>query len=520
MLFAFLLITNFVYFISSAYVICSNDGSHFALVSALVEQKSVKIRDFISYTEMMDYAYKDGEYYSDRAPGTAFLSIPFYILGKILRETGIGKYLSGHENICEVFVIFLPNIAGTLAVFLLFKLLTFFGFGFGPSLFSSLLFAFTTLAWFESTHLFSHAISMLMVLGAVYLVVTTKRLDSAHMRHFLGMSALLSFASITEIQNVLLIGPFLLYVLLSRKIDVRKILNRDVLVPLLLAMLLFIAIYSSLLVYNFVAFNEMTIKSNKYNPNFPEERSFATSLSGDFLVGLDRLFTNVFNSEVILDWTKGTRNNTPGVLVTSPILLLSLIGFYYLFRTKRHETFFFLLLILTEAVIVSLHRTVLTRHVTTVLPFVFLPVVFVVKGSFEQLGNTGNSLLKRCWLLSLILILSVLSAARVFYIMNTYWGRSELPPFIFAREIPSYLFFYGSLFLIHQSLRLCMSKHGGKLSLSASMGAFLAWVRLFVLCFGISGKFRRSAGLISAVLRLTGLEMGFQQFPHSSSGHF
>jgi len=468
MLFAFLLITNFVYFISSAYVICSNDGSHFALVSALVEQKSVKIRDFISYTEMMDYAYKDGEYYSDRAPGTAFLSIPFYIFGKILGETGIGRFLSRHENICEVSVIFLPNIAGTLAVFLLFKLFMFFGFGFGPSLFSSLLFAFTTLAWFESTHLFSHAISMLMVLGAVYLVVTMKRLDSTHIRNFVGISALLSFASITEIQNVLLIGPFILYVLLSRKVEVKKVLDKDVLTPLLLALLLFAAIYSSLLVYNFVAFNEVTIKSNKYNPNFPEERSFATSLSGNPLIGLDKLFTNILNSEVILDWNKGNRNNTPGLFMTSPVLLFSLIGFYYLFRTKRHEALLFLMLILTEVGIVSLHTTVLTRHVTTILPFVFLPAVFVVERSFEQSENTENSLLKRYWLLSLILILSALSAGRIFYIMNTYWGRSMSSPFTFVQEIPSYALFYGSLFLIHQSLRLCMRKRNGVLPLFAS----------------------------------------------------
>mgnify|MGYP001080625548 CR=1 FL=1 len=74
-LLTFLIATNFVYFISSAYIICSNDGSHFALVSALVEKGSVKINDFVNYTRMVDYAYKDDEYYSDRAPGTAFLSI-------------------------------------------------------------------------------------------------------------------------------------------------------------------------------------------------------------------------------------------------------------------------------------------------------------------------------------------------------------------------------------------------------------------------------------------------------------
>jgi len=469
MLFIFLLITNFVYFISSAYVICSNDGSHFALVSALVEQGSVKIGDFVDYTDMMDYAYKDGEYYSDRAPGTAFLSIPFYIFGKILRDRGMGDYLSRHENICEVFVIFLPNIAGTLAVLLLFKTLIFLGFGFRTSLFSSSVFAFSTLVWFESTHLFSHAISLLTVLGAVYLVITMKRFDSAHIAYILSISALLSFASITEIQNALLIGAFVVYVLVSGKVDTRRVSDRHVLIPLLLALLLFTAIYSSLLIYNFVAFNELTIKSNKYNPNFPEERSFLTSLSGNFLVGLDRLFTNLLNSGVIFDWSKGTKNDSPGLFVTSPVLLLSLIGFHYFLRSSKNEAILFLVLILTEVGIVSLHKTVLTRHITTILPYLLVPVVFVVERSFGQMENAENGLIKRYWLFSLVFILSLLSAARVFHVMNTYWGRSISSPFTFAQEIPSYILFYCSLFLVFEFLYRLRDRTKGLFRLPAFM---------------------------------------------------
>ena len=452
-LFAFLLATNFVYFASSAYITCSNDGSHFALVSALVEQGTVKINDFMQYAMMFDYAYKDGEYYSDRTPGTAFLSVPFYAFGKLLRETGLGSYLSSHQNICEVFVIFLPNIAGTLVVLLMFKLCQFFRFDFKTSLISSFIFAFATLSWFESTRLFSHAVSMAAVLGTVYLVVVMKKFDSSHRGHIIGISALLSLASIIEIQNILLVPAFLLYLLLSRKVNIKDILKEEVRVPLLLAMVLFISIYSSLLVYNYVAFDELTIKSNMYNPRFPEERSFFTSLSGDFHVGLDRLFTNLLNSEVIFDWSKGVCNDAPGLLVTSPILVLSLMGFYYLFKSDRDEAVLFLVLILTEVVVVAFHTTVLTRHISTILPYLFFPLGFVIEKSFKHMKAAGASRIRRHSLFLLVSVLSLISAARVFYVMNMFWRRSLSSPFMFVQEIPSYVFFYGSLSIVYLVLK-------------------------------------------------------------------
>jgi len=326
----------------------------------------------------------------------------------------------------------------------MFKISMSFGFGFRTSLFSSFIFAFGTLTWFESTHLFSHAMSMATVLGAVYLAITVKHIDPSCAEHIMAISALLPLASITEIQNILFVGAFGLYILLSRKIDIRNTVP-----PLLLAALVFIAIFSSLLVYNFIAFNELTIKSNKYNPIFPEERSFLTSLSGNPIVGLDRLFTNFLNKEVIFDWSKGIENNTPGLFIISPILLLSLTGFYHLFRSSKCEAVLFSMLILMEVGIVAFHRTVLTRHTTTILPFPFFPAIFLIKKSFEQTENNNNNFTKRYSLFPLVLILSFLSASRVFYVMNTYWRRSLSSPVMFVQEIPSYVLFYGSAFSVY-----------------------------------------------------------------------
>ena len=443
-----LLSINFIYFISSSYpVMTSNDGSHFALVSALVEDGSFKINKYIDYTYFVDFNLKDGNYYSDRPPGTALLSIPFYALGKFYRETGLDRYLSYQINISKVFVIFLPNIAGTIAILLLFRLYTFLKFSFSTSMLSCFLFAFSTLSWFESTRLFSHSVSMVTILCAVFLVVTLNRFNYDNIKPIIAVSALLAVASIIEIQNILFVFPFMIYILLSKKFNVKDVLNRNTLKPLVIAILLFAAVYSILLAYNFIVFDELTIKSNKYNPVFPEESSFFTSLSGNFYMGMDRLFINFTNKEVIFDWSKGIKNQAPGLLIISPILILSLIGFNYFFKSCKNEALFFLILICIEVIIVASHKTVLTRHVFTILPFLFFPVAFIIRKSFEQMNNAKNVFLHRYSLLSIILILSCLSIARVFYIMNSYWTRSLSYPFRFIQEIPSYIVFYGFIFL-------------------------------------------------------------------------
>lgn len=436
----------------------SNDGSHFALVSALVEDRSVKINKYIEYTYFVDYNLKEGDYYSDRPPGTALLSIPFYVLGKSFRETGLDRFLSYQINISKVFVIFLPNIAGTLAVFLLFKLYIFFKFRFGIALFSSFLFAFATFSWFESTRLFSHAVSMVTILSAVFFVVTLNKFSYENIKSIIAVSMLLALASIIEIQNILFIVPFALYIFLSKKVNVKDIFNKNILIPFLSAMLIFVAVYSILLSYNFIAFDELTIKSNKYNPAFPEERTFFTALSGNFFIGLDKLFTNFLNSEVVFNWSNGIKNHAPGLFIVSPILILSLLGFYYFYNSRKNEALFFSLLILTEVLIAAFHKTVLTRHVFTILPFLFFPLAFVIRKSFEQINNTKNFIFYRYSVFSLVLFLSLLSIARVFYIMNSYWTRSLSSPFRFIQEIPSYIVFYGLILLTYYLLKYLIAK--------------------------------------------------------------
>ena len=72
----------YVYFINGFNSV--NEGSHFALTLAIVEDRSFRINKYMFWTGGADYSeYPPGSrnYYSDKAPGLSFLGIPFYLLG-------------------------------------------------------------------------------------------------------------------------------------------------------------------------------------------------------------------------------------------------------------------------------------------------------------------------------------------------------------------------------------------------------------------------------------------------------
>ena len=63
-----------------------NQNSRFDLVLAIVDDHSVQIDRYVANTG--DYAYLDGHYYSDKAPGTALLGVPVYAAFRALAPAG------------------------------------------------------------------------------------------------------------------------------------------------------------------------------------------------------------------------------------------------------------------------------------------------------------------------------------------------------------------------------------------------------------------------------------------------
>lgn len=433
LLWACLFFVSFIFFISSAYITNSNDGSHFALTSALVRDGSIEISNYKSYVQEMDYAIKGSRIFSDRVPGTAFLAMPFFFVGDAF------SFLQ--DNLSIVTTLFLPQLAGLLLIYLIFKLSLYYSKNFNVSLISAMLFAFTTLTWFESTHLFSHILSSVTAVGAVYIAFTLKKGES---KRIILIAALLALSSIIEIQNILFVPAFLLYLFSTKKVSWKFWKDKG----FLFGTIVFVAIYSILIGYNYVAFDEWTIKSNKYNPNFTEEQAFSSSLSGNPVTGLDHLFTNISESRIISDWAYGIRHNSPGYLVISPLLFLSLFGFIYFFKKNRAEAFLFTYIILAISLIGAFHKTVITRHIFTVLPFLWFPIIFMLR----KISKMGK-IMKYIWFTSIIGI-SIYSVTRIFYIMNHYWERSMSDPFPFVRELHIYIIFYSVLAILYFGCRV------------------------------------------------------------------
>lgn len=426
-LFSTLVLISIYYFISSCYINTSNDGSHYALVSALVNNHSVCINDYIQYTNKVDYAVKDGVFYSDRLPGNAFLMIPFFLFGNLLNLLHLNT-LSTHVPIQEVTVILLPNLCGILGASVIFLMCKQFKTNFTTALIVTIMYAFCTLNLQESTHVFSHAPSMCLVLAAFYFLIKTPNIYS---KQFLWFVFLLSYSIIVELQNSLLFLPALIYIFQSKKINFKK--KTETIKIVSLSLVIIVVTLSILIFYNYVAFREITLKSNKFNPEFPEEQSFITSLSGDFISGIDRLFTNFLNPEVWVHFELGVKNDVPGLLITSPVLLFSLFGFILFFRKHPKEAFLFTSIILINVMIGAFHKTVLTRHIFTITPFLFFPIVFTI-----------NSIQIHKYKTVFVIFLSVLavfSAFRVFYVTHTYWGREIMNIFPFLSQFKIYILF-------------------------------------------------------------------------------
>lgn len=420
-----------IYFVTSMHLTCSNDGSQFALVSAMAERGSVRIDDFVAYTKNVDFCFKDGAYYSDRPPGLALLSLPLYELGKELRDRGWASPFTGDANPPEIFVMLLPNLAAALSCWLVFVMSRRLGCGTLASACSSIVFAFATPAWIEATRFFSHGASMALVFGAACLAAKPIRIDGGDKGAFAGVVALLALASITEIQNVLLVVPFLAYLLspTGRPSDRRAFWTR-----LSLALAGFLLIYSLLPLYNFAKFHEWTIKCNKYNPTCPQEQTLLSALSGNPFQGLDKLFASFSSPRAVFHWAGNVNNQTPGLFVLCPVLLVSCAGWLEFFRAHRREALLFLSVIAVETAVASFHLIPVVRHVSTIVPFLFLPAGFVIREALE----------KRRWAATAaVAALAALSAARVFYVLNNGFGRMPDRPFLYARQLPCLLLVYG-----------------------------------------------------------------------------
>lgn len=434
LLFLSLFFFYFFYFISSSGRNGSNDGGHMALASSVYLDHQLSIKKYEwKYVTPPDYAMKDGVMYSDRLPGTAGFIIPYLAYAHAIKDM-LPEQTKNKPDYYFISASLLPNLAGTVGLFLLFILsYHLFSFDFRLSLGMTIICGIATLHHLESTHIYSHIISLVGVTLAVFITISGKNSNNWHWSLY-AVAFIIGSFTLVELQNILFIIPLFFYLMLVNNLSLIKLTTyfnkHTIRTAIILA--LFLAL---LLTYNYITFGEFFFKSNKYNPYFEEEKTFMTALSGNFFEGLDNLLTSFNNIPAYFDWSKGVNNSTPGILIANPIFILSFIGFIPFYKKSKQEALLFISLILIAILIAAFHVTTLTRHMFTIHLLLFFPIIYFV----DWIKNQTK--LQQYFFYGTVISLSILSFVKEIYLSNHYWGRNyDFTHFEYLQHLD--IFFY------------------------------------------------------------------------------
>ncbi|MBI2764023.1 MAG: hypothetical protein HYX54_09835 [Chloroflexi bacterium] len=181
-----------------------NEYSRYDLVRALVEDGTTRIDRFQENTG--DKAFYDGHYYSDKAPGTAILGVPYYVL----LQFSSGTVSPDQVTAVQALAFGVSGISTALLVLLLFRYLRSIV-GEGWALAVGLGFAFGSIAFPFATMFFGHAASSFFLFAAFYLL-SRWRMDGGTWRP-VAAGLLSGIAVLIEIPVVLGVAVLAVYVL-------------------------------------------------------------------------------------------------------------------------------------------------------------------------------------------------------------------------------------------------------------------------------------------------------------------
>ena len=349
-------------------IISTNDGSHYALIKALAVDGTARIDPYVNYgaiqpaqgtptsDDYRDVSERDGHFYSDRPPGTAFLAVPFYWLGEIV------SHISGRRDLDFPlrYVTMLPPLLGAATVLALYWLARGLGAGRLAAILTAASAALTTLLLKYATLLYSHIAGALFVTAALAAVLLAERRPGRVWPLALGGAAL-GWSAVTEYPNLLLIAPVGLYVLWRawRGPDSRGFAPRG---PLVFAVAWALPILI-LAGYDWLAFGAPWHTSYTYQYYFDWSRSPLTTYVTPPLTGLRWLLFG-----------------PSGLFVTTPALALAFWGLVLLTRRAPARALLLLGTVLVVLLPTALHRTYYgggsrdTRYLLAVVPTLYAPL--------------------------------------------------------------------------------------------------------------------------------------------------
>ena len=159
-----LIFTAFSYFFAG---LGANQNSRYSAVLSMVNFGTYRIDPFVGNTP--DWSFYQGHYYSNKAPGGAYLAVPFYYL--LLKFMQISKYIIPHHLVVyllNIFTAVLPALMMFMLLYLACKEIT--G-AIGKSLLMVVVLAFGTLVFPFSTIFIGHTTAAAFLASSFYLLI-------------------------------------------------------------------------------------------------------------------------------------------------------------------------------------------------------------------------------------------------------------------------------------------------------------------------------------------------------------
>ena len=411
----------------------TNDGSHYALTKALAADGTARIDPYVNYAAIQpprgtptsddyrDLSYYDGHFYSDRPPGTAFLAVPFYWVGRAAAA------LSGRRDLDFPlrYVTMLPPLLGAATALALALLARGLGAGWPAAVATAGSAALTTLILKYATLLYSHITATALITGALAAILLAERHPRWH-RWLLALGGgLLGYSAIAEYPNLLLIAPVGLYLLWrwrwgsgepswspSATTDGKRRRPLPVILSFACGWLGPIAL---LLGYNWAVFGRPWHTSYTYQYYFTWSRSFAT--------------TYILRPDYILGGLRWLLVGPVGLFTVTPLLVVALWGLYLLARRSPARALLLLGVVLVIVLPTAAHRTYRgggsqdTRYLLAIVPALIAPLALWFEQIVWPQPRTTRRSRARLVLLVPVLVLSGWGLLRSYLSLLTMFGH-------------------------------------------------------------------------------------------------
>ena len=301
----------------------TNSTSRYALLEALVENRSVFFTESQAKRSAPDISYHNGRYFSIFTPGISFLSIPFYIIGKLI----------GYQQ----HITFLLNIFAQLINIVLIAILsTKFGVSLKKGILSGLIFAFATNSLTYSLTLAQHNVTAMFTLIAILNASNKKRTwkNNSILGSIYGISGLV------DIPNFFILLPSMLYAFYNSFVIENKLNFK----PRNLAIVISMGITFLPFFIGFGIFNKTQTGSYLDNGQFIGRSSYPaeelTKTAEEIQIEASKpktRHTPLYTRDQMRNLYLLTISNERGILFYSPIVIIGIIGLYIAYFNKKYK---------------------------------------------------------------------------------------------------------------------------------------------------------------------------------------